>query len=69
MTLAEPLVPPAPEPVPFEEVAYTLAEAARRVPGGPPALVTASGRHLAAALEAAGYAVVRQARPDRQLTF
>jgi hypothetical protein len=63
-----PLPPPVPEPVPFDEVANVLAEAASRVRGGPPALVGASGRHLAAALDAAGFQVVRAA-PSAQLTL
>jgi hypothetical protein len=54
------LLPPACEPVPFDEVAAMLAQAASRVSGGPPALVGASGRHLAAALEAAGFRVFRE---------
>jgi hypothetical protein len=63
-----PLMPPLPAPVPFEEVAEVLADAAARVSGGPPALVTASGGQLAAALETAGFRVVHDA-PDRQLTL
>jgi len=53
------LFQPVPDPVPFDEVADVLADAAARVTGGPPALVTASGRQLAAALETAGFRVVR----------
>ena len=64
-----PIMDPLPDPVPFEEVASVLAQAASRVGGGPPALVTASGRHLAAALEAAGFRVVRQGAPSPQLTL
>jgi hypothetical protein len=63
------LLPPLPEPVPFDEVAAVLAEAASRVPGGPPALIGASSRHLAAALENAGFQVVRTPTPARQLTL
>ena len=63
------LVAPLPDPVPFDEVADVLANAAARVSGGPPALVTASGRQLAAALETAGFRVVRDAAPDGQLTL
>ena len=63
------LVPPLPDPVPFDEVAEVLADAAARVSGGPPALVTASGRQLAAALETAGFRVVRDTAPDGQLTL
>jgi len=63
-----PLLDPAPDDVPFEEVAAVLADAACRVTGGPPAIVAASGRQLAAALETAGLRVVRHA-PGRQLTL
>lgn len=61
--------PPSPEPVPFEEIAAVLAEAASRVPGGPPALIGASSRHLATALVQAGFEVMRRVRPDRQFTL
>jgi thiamine pyrophosphate-dependent acetolactate synthase large subunit-like protein len=64
-----PLIQPLPAPVPFEEVAAVLADAAARVSGGPPALVTASGRQLAAALETAGFRVVRDAKHDGQFTL
>jgi hypothetical protein len=64
-----PLSPPNSDAVPFEEVAAVLARAAARVPGGPPALVEASGRHLAAALEAAGFQVTRKPAPGAQLTL
>ncbi len=64
-----PLVEPLPDPVPFDEVAAVLAQAASRVPGGPPVMVAASGRHLAAALEAAGFRVVRAPAPGRQLSL
>ncbi len=63
------LLPPMPDPVPFEEVAAVLARAASRVRGGPPSMVTASGHQLAAALEQAGFRVVRDAAPGRQLTL
>ncbi len=53
------LLPPTLDEVPFDEVAAVLADAAGRVSGGPPALVTASGRQLAAALDAAGFRVMR----------
>ena len=53
------MLPGLPEPVPFEEVAAVLAEAVSRVQGAPPALIGASSRHLAAALELAGFHVVR----------
>ncbi len=61
--------PPLPELVPFDEVVAVLEAAARRVPGGPPALIAAGSRHLAAALEVAGFRVVRNAAPCRQLTL
>ena len=64
-----PLLEPLHDPVPFEEVAAVLADAASRVPGGPPALIGASSRQLAAALEAAGFQVVRRASPSAQLTL
>ena len=64
-----PILPAIPEPVPFDEVAAVLATAAGRVRGGPPALIEASSRQLAAALEAAGFRVVREAAPSRQLTL
>ena len=64
-----PILPPLPEPVPFDEVAEVLAAAASRVPGGPPAMVTAGGRHLAAALAQAGFQGVRQAAAGPQLTL
>jgi hypothetical protein len=66
---AMPILPPLPEPVPFDEVADVLAQAAGRVPGGPPALIAAGGRHLAAALDAAGFRVVRDVAPGAQLTL
>jgi hypothetical protein len=62
------LLPPIPEPVPFDEVAAVLDAAALRARGGPMAAVTISGRQLAAALEAAGFAIVRPA-PDQQMTL
>jgi hypothetical protein len=55
--------------VPFDEVANVLADAAARVSGGPPALVTATGRQLAAALETAGFRVVRDPAPGAQLSL
>ena len=63
------MLDPHPEPVPLEEVAAVLAHAAARVPGGPPAMITASGRQLAAALQDAGYRVVRDQAPTCQLTL
>ncbi len=64
-----PLLPPATEPVPFDELAEVLSRAASRVPGGPPALIDASGRQLAEALDAEGWRVVRDAPPGAQLTL
>ena len=64
-----PIFSHVPEPVPFDEIAAVLADAACRVPGGPPAHITASARHLAAALELAGFRVVRDVAPDAQLTL
>ena len=64
-----PLLLCAPDRVLFDEVAAVLADAAARLPGGQPALVTASGRQLAAALETAGFRVVRDAAPCGQLTL
>ena len=64
-----PMLQPLNDPVPFEDVAAVLAEAASRVPGGPPALIHASSRHLAAALDAAGFQVMRRAPPGPQLTL
>ena len=64
-----PLLQPLPESVPFEEVAAVLARAASRVSGGPPVLIDAGGRHLAAALDAAGFRVVREPSVNRQLTL
>ena len=57
------------EPVPFDEVAAVLADAASRVSGGPSALIGASSRHLAAALATAGFRVVRDVPPGPQLTL
>ena len=64
-----PLLDPASEPVPINEVAAVLEQAASRVPGGPPALIGTSSRHLAAALEAAGFRVVRDLTATEQLTL
>jgi hypothetical protein len=66
---AMPLLDPAPEPVPFEEVAEVLSAAASRVGGGPPSMVVATGAQLASALAAAGFRVVRDAEPGAQLTL
>lgn len=64
-----PLSHPTLETVPFEEIAEILSRAASRVPGGPPALIDVSGRQLAAALDAAGFKVVRDAAPGPQLSL
>jgi len=55
--------------VPLDEVAKVLAEAAARAAGGPPTLILATGWQLATALEAAGFQIVRDAPPERQLTL
>ena len=52
----------ASEPVPFDEVASVLADAASRVSGGPSALIGASPRHLAATLEASGFPILDSTR-------
>ena len=62
------MLPPSPEPVPFEDIAAVLDEAAIRARGGPPCSIPAVGWHLAAALAAAGFSVVRAPDP-RQLTL
>ena len=64
-----PLLPPAAEIVPFDEVAAILADAVARSTGGPPALLPIPGRYLAAALDLAGCQVVRCTRPGPQLTL
>ena len=64
-----PIIIPAPEPVPFEEVAAVLDEAAMHARGGPPYMIPAAGWHLAAALNAAGFHVVRAPADLRQLTL
>ncbi len=63
-----PFLPPQPDPVPFEEVAAILDEAAMQARGGPPYLIPTAGWHLASALGAAGFWVVR-APDSRQLTL
>ena len=63
------MLPPLPEPVAFEEVAAILDEAALQARGGPPYVTGAAGRHLALALNAAGFHVVRAPADARQLTF
>jgi hypothetical protein len=57
------------ETMPFEEIAEVLSRGASRVPGGPPALIDPSVRQLAAALDAAGFKVMRDAAPGPQLTL
>ncbi len=64
-----PLRQPSPEPVSFEEVAAILDEAARQARGGPPYATGPAGWHLAAALSAAGFHVVRGLANARQLTL
>ncbi len=64
-----PIIQPTPEPVPFEEVAAVLDEAAMQARGGPPYLIPAAGWHLAAALNDAGFHVVRAPADARQLTL
>jgi hypothetical protein len=64
-----PILLPPPEHVPFDEVAAVLGSAVARASGGPPRLICASGRQLAAALEDAGFRVVRAPAPGRQLTL
>ena len=64
-----PLLPPLPEPVAFEEVAAILDEAVFHTRGGPPYVIGAAGWHLASALNAAGFHVVRVPADARQLTL
>ncbi len=61
-----PLLPALPEPVAFEEVAAILDEAVQQTSGGPPYVIGAAGWHLAAALNAAGFHVVRAPADGRQ---
>ena len=63
-----PLLAQVYETVAFEEVAAVLDEAAVRARGGPPNSIPALGLHLAAALAAAGFRIVRAPDP-RQLTL
>ncbi len=63
------LPPLVPEPVTFEEAAAILDEAATLTRGGPPYVIGAAGWHLAAALDAAGFRVVRAPAPGSQLTL
>jgi hypothetical protein len=64
-----PFLPAEPEPVSFEEVARVLAEAITRTGGGLAGVIPASGRHLASALDAAGFQVMRKAETNAQLTL
>ncbi len=64
-----PLLQPLPEPVTFEEVAAILDEAVLQARGGPPYVIGAAGWHLATALSAAGFHVVRAPADARQLTL
>jgi hypothetical protein len=64
-----PLLDPAPEPVPFDEVAEVLSAAAAQVRGGPPNMVVATGAQLASALAMAGFRVLRDTAPGAQLTL
>ena len=63
------LLQPISESVTFEEVAAVLDEAAMRARGGPPCLIPAAGWHLAAALDAAGFRVIRATVSGAQLTL
>jgi hypothetical protein len=64
-----PMIPPGLEPVPFSEVANVLTEAVQRATGGPMFVALAHGRDLTAALENAGFTVVRAPRLHPQLTL
>ncbi len=55
-----------PQSVTFEEVAAVLDEAAMQARGGPPYPIPAAGWHLASALSAAGFWVVRAPPDSRQ---
>jgi hypothetical protein len=57
------------EPVPFDEVAAVLSSAAARASGGPAGIICANGRQLAAALEDAGFRVIRANPLGPQLTL
>ena len=63
------LFPPLSEPVSFDEVAAILDEAVRQTTDGPPYVIGAAGWHLAAALNAAGFQVVRAPADGPQLTL
>ena len=56
-------------PLRFEEVAAVLDEAVLHARGGPPYVIGAARWHLAAALNAAGFHVVRAPSDARQLTL
>ena len=64
-----PLLQPFPDPVTFEEVAAILDEAVQQACGGPLYVIGAAGLHLASALSAAGFHVVRAPADARQLTL
>ena len=64
-----PLLQPLPETFAFEEVAAFLDEAVLLARGGPPYVIGAAGGHLASALSAAGFHVVRAPADARQLTL
>ena len=64
-----PLLQPLPDPVTFEEVAAILDEAVLQARAGPPYVIGAAGWHLASALSAAGFHVVRAPPDSRQLTL
>ncbi len=59
LTKAMPLLELLHDPVSFKEIAAVQATTAARVLGGPPALIGASSRQLAAALKAAGFQIAR----------
>lgn len=63
------VLPPVPDPVPFDEVAAVLSSAAARASGGPAGIICANGRQLAAALEDAGFRVIRANPLGPQLTL
>jgi hypothetical protein len=62
-------IPPELERVPFDEVAAVLDETATQIWGVLPRSSCPVGMHLAAALDAAGFRVVREPKPSRQLTL
>ena len=64
-----PLLPALPEPVSFKEVAAILDEAFLETSGGSPYMFGPAGWHLAAALNAAGFHVVRAPAATRMFTL